>query len=874
MKHFYLLVLALLVLGLGGGAAHAQLAETFADGNFTQTPTWAGDAASFLVTSQVLQSNGPAATGTQLQLGAPCQASTGTTWEFWANLKLATSSANLADVWLLASQPDLKSPATTGYFVRLGGSDDEVSLFRKDSARSPVVVIDGLNGTLASATNNLVRVRVTRSPQGQWTLARDFTGGHTFVAEAPTPLDNTYQRSVAVGVSLLYSSANGRNFYFDDFLVTDPTPPLLARVAPVDARTLDVVFNEAVDPSTAAQPARYRLAAGAVPATAQVSALNPAVVRLTFGQDFLSANTLEISQVADLYGNVAAGPLTASFGGGPVAPRVGELLITEIMADETPVVGLPASEFIELYNPTTKTLSLRGVRLLKPGSSTATVLPDTARLLPGQYAVVCGATRTGQFAAYGKVYGLSNFPTLTNAGDQLVLRGRDGTTLFEVAYTDAWYRDQRKLNGGWTLEMRDPANYCGGAANWQASQDASGGTPGRRNSVAAPSSDRTPPTLLRAAALTASVVRLYFGEKLDSTAAANAALYSLQSSASAAPAIGSAAPVGPDFRAVDLRLRSALLPSQATTVAVARATDCAGNASGALSAAGFALSEAAQAGDLVVNEVLFNHRSGGVYFVEVLNRSLRYINLQGYQLTIQKASGPATALISPTMLYVLAPSQLVALTADTGILQAQYPSSTDPAALLAVAGFPALDNDAGSVYLYDATSRELDHYDYDKSQQLPLLSTPVGVSLERIRAGGPSRASNFHSAASAVGYATPGRPNSQAQDAAGGGQELTVTPELFTPDDDGQQDFTTLNYQLDQPGYVGSVTVYDALGQLTRRLLRSESLPLTGFVQWDGTDERGRRAAVGYYILYVELFRPSGGERREYRKTVVVGARL
>jgi hypothetical protein len=191
-----------------------------------------------------------------------------------------------------------------------------------------------------------------------------------------------------------------------------------------------------------------------------------------------------------------------------------------------------------------------------------------------------------------------------------------------------------------------------------------------------------------------------------------------------------------------------------------------------------------------------------------------------------------------------------------------------------VSSFPTLDNDGGTVYLYDQRNTELDHYTYGKAQQLPLLSTEAGVSLERIRSNGPSAASNFHSAASTAGYATPGRPNSQAQDAAGNGQELTVVPELFTPDDDGQQDFTTLNYQLDQPGYVGSVTVYDALGQLTRRLLRNESLPTTGFVQWDGLDEHGRKAAIGYYLLHVELFRPSGGERREYRKTVVVGARL
>ena len=869
MKH---LLLLLLLLPL---AAHAQLVETFANGNFTQNPVWTGDASSFQVASQVLQSNGPATTGTQLQLATPCQASIGTTWEFWANLKFATSSGNLADVWLLASQPDLKSPATKGYFVRLGGTDDEVSLFRKDSAKAAVLVIDGLNGTLASTTNNLVRVRVTRSLTGQWKLERDLTGGRTFVAEANQPLDNTHQRSAALGVSLLYSAANNKAFYFDDFSATDATAPLLLRAVPADARTLDVVFNEAVALPTATQPARYQLATGLKPILAQVSAVNPAVVRLTFGQDFLSTNTLEVRQLADLFGNVAAGPLTAAFGGVPVTPKVGELIISEIMADETPVVGLPASEFVEIFNNTTsKILSLKGVRLLKPGSPTAAALPDTARLLPGQYAVVCGPTRTTQFAAYGRVFGSTNFPSLTNAGDQLVLRGRDGTTLFEVAYTDDWYRDQRKKAGGWTLELIDPANYCAGAENWQASQDASGGTPARRNSVAAPNPDRTAPTLLRAVALTASTIRLYFGEKLDSLAAANPALYTLQSSAGNALAVTRAAPVGPDFRAVDLLLGAALLPSQPATVAVARATDCAGNASGALNAAGVALPEAAQAGDLVVNEVLFNHRSGGVYFVEVLNRSLRYLNLQGYQLANQKAIGLSTVIISPGAPYVLAPGQLVALTSDVNILQTQYPTSSDPAALLAVAGFPALDNSTGSLYLYDQKNTELDHYDYDKNQQLSLLSTQAGVSLERIRAIGPSAASNFHSAASAVGYATPGRPNSQAQDATGNGQELTVQPELFTPDDDGQQDFTTLNYQLDQPGYVGTVTIYDALGQLTRRLLRNESLPTTGFVQWDGTDERGRKAAVGYYILLIELFRPASGERREYKKTVVVGARL
>ncbi|WP_460504286.1 lamin tail domain-containing protein, partial [Hymenobacter agri] len=213
---------------------------------------------------------------------------------------------------------------------------------------------------------------------------------------------------------------------------------------------------------------------------------NPAGVRLTFGADFAPQSVVEARGIADLYGNVAAGPLTAPFTALPAAPAVGELIISEIFADETPQVGLPLSEYVEIYNRSaTKTLSLRGVRLGKGGSATVAVFADTAKLLPGQYAVVCGSTRTLQFASYGKVYGPTNFPSLSNGGDQLVLRGRDGRTLFEVTYSDAWYRDAQKKNGGWSLEIIDPNNYCGGAENWTALRDSTGGTPVRANSVRA-----------------------------------------------------------------------------------------------------------------------------------------------------------------------------------------------------------------------------------------------------------------------------------------------------------------------------------------------------------------------------------------------------
>jgi len=233
------------------------------------------------------------------------------------------------------------------------------------------------------------------------------------------------------------------------------------------------------------------------------------------------------------------------------------------------------------------------------------------------------------------------------------------------------------------------------------------------------------------------------------------------------------------------------------------------------------------------------------------------------------------SVISPGAPLLLAPGELLAFTPDPTLIQTQYPTSCDADRLLAVSGFPTFPDDAGIVVVQNANASViLDRFAYDKKLQLSLLATQEGVSLERIRAQGPSDGSNFHSAAGTVGYATPGRPNSQAQDATGNGAELSLSPEVFTPDDDGQQDVTLLSYQLDQPGYVASVTVYDALGRLTRRLLRNESLPTTGALPWDGVDDQGRKAAVGYYVFHIELFRPSGGEKREYKKMVVLGARF
>lgn len=61
------------------------------------------------------------------------------------------------------------------------------------------------------------------------------------------------------------------------------------------------------------------------------------------------------------------------------------------------------------------------------------------------------------------------------------------------------------------------------------------------------------------------------------------------------------------------------------------------------------------------------------------------------------------------------------------------------------------------------------------------------------------------------------------------------------------------------------VTVHDQTGRLVKRLGRSPGSPLGGVIEWDGTDERGRRLPTGAYVL-----RLTAGEEVRTRTVLLV----
>ena len=77
-----------------------------------------------------------------------------------------------------------------------------------------------------------------------------------------------------------------------------------------------------------------------------------------------------------------------------------EIVINEIMADPTPIIGLPDREYLELYNPGNATVNLKGW-ILELGSKQKTI-PDVS-IIPGGFLLVTSTGGAKDLQSYGKV---------------------------------------------------------------------------------------------------------------------------------------------------------------------------------------------------------------------------------------------------------------------------------------------------------------------------------------------------------------------------------------------------------------------------------------------------------------------------------------
>lgn len=871
-RNAFRLLAAVLLLVLHSGA-RAQFTDDFSDGDFTQNPVWNGNAGLFTVVddggNQRLRSNSPGAATYHLSTASTLAADA--QWEFFVDLRFATSGANLVDIYLMSPQADL-NPRPEGYFVRIGDTPDHIVLYRRTGTTNTALV-QSPNGTVGSNSSNPFRIRVTRDLDDLWTLAYQ-PGGAGPWTTAGTATDNTFSSCTHFGILIVQSSAAGpvNNHFFDDFAVgnipVDETPPSIESVTVLGPQQLDVRFDEPVELASAENPAHYAL----IPFNGVASAVRDAVdftrVSLTLDLPLLNGNTytLSVNGVQDLAGNTTTNATAPFLYFVPDTPAPGDVVLNELMVDPTPVVGQPDAEYIELFNATTdKFFDLAGWRITT--LSTSATLPSFA-LAPGQFVVFVNNNQLPLFAGVPNAVGytLSN-TALINGGTTVTLEGPGSVVLDRVAYTTAWYRDPSKVDGGWSLERINPSAPCSDANNWRASVHPSGGSPGTQNSVFDTSPDVVAPTLLSVLVQAEDELVLVFSEPMDA-GSISAGDYGIQPSLP----IAAVASIADALERAVVSLSAPMTVGVVYTITLSGVTDCSGNGIGTPNSAVFGLPQPAEPGDLVINEVLYDPVGSGADFVELYNRSNKTVSLQGMQMANETNGVVGNFRTITTDPFLLLPGEFILLTPDPLDIATRYPQSRTDRFLFV--NLPNYVNTRGTVVLAQSDNSVLDLFRYDDKLHFRLISKPEGYSLERVDPGRPTDdPTNWQSAADLAGRATPGFQNSQFSPAPRPTGELTIDPPLFSPDNDGYQDVLTIAYRFDQPGFVGNLTIYDAAGREARRLMENRLLGVEGAISWDGLLDNGSKGRMGPYIVVLEAY-DLGGNVERFRKTVTLAHRL
>jgi len=844
----------------------AQVEDTFADNDFTSNPTWtATPANNWTVVNGQLRSNSNTP-NSSFYITTPSAKATEAQWEFAVTLSFNTSGTNYADVYLVSEQSDLLSTTNNGYFVRIGGTPDEVSLYKIVNGVASIL-INGTDG-VTNKSNNTLRVKIIRESNHQWTLYHDAAGGINYSLEGTTT-DNAFSISNFFGIRITQSTAGFFNkHFFDDIyageIIRDTQPPVLETITVLSQTELSLLFDEKLDASSAQKEANYRANNDLNGPNKAVLQADEKTVILTFGNPFSKGINYEltVNQVSDLVGNSMNSQIKSFlfFQAQPVQSK--DIIFTEIFADVSPQVGLPEAEFIEVYNRSNTPVDISGWKF-SDGSSTAILPSQTLQIiLPGQYKIICANNSVSLFNATKNVIGVSNFPTLNNSGEAITLRTSANKTIDSVRYSLEWYRDEDKQEGGWTLELIDPNNPCGEDDNWAASEAERGGTPGQQNSIFANKPDLIGPRLLSVRVNQPNELLLTFNEKLDKFL--NASSFTINPTQKVVFSAFTSA----SLREVKIGLDQPLEAKKVYTLEVNGIRDCSGNpVQEEHTSAKFALPQEAEEGDVLINEILFNPKPGGVDFVEVYNASEKYINLKNWSLANLENEVPVHP-VAINVDYILAPQHYLILTSNGTIVKQHYPNSLENTFL--ITPIPSINDDEGSIAIIKANKVIIDSFEYRDDFHSAMLKDKEGVSLERISFSEKTQqASNWKSASSAAGFATPGFINSNARPEVFVNEDVvSIEPEIFSKSMPGQ-DFARINYHFDQGGLIANVKIVDHQGRIIKEVANNETLALEGFFRWDGDRDDASPARRGYYFVWFEVFDVEGTVKTHCKRIVV-----
>ncbi len=650
------------------------------------------------------------------------------------------------------------------------------------------------------------------------------------------------------------------DFFFGE-LEIDLRPPQVANVKGFARNELWVQFDEKVDPVFSLLPPVYSLE-GIQPD--RIARKNDSTMILSFESSLVEGKeyTLKTGKIPDLEGNLLKDTSLVFKFFDPTAYEYKSLVINELMPAPRADQDLPNAEYIELFNPTDKEFRLDLLRI--SNSRNETSLPE-GWMNSGDFLILVPKGLENWFLGYGKVLGVSNWPVLLNSGDQVTLKSQSGLVLDQITFNTNTWGGSEFSGGAYSLEVPNPFFLCDNSSFLRTSVDPLRGTPGRINSVFNLNLELPKPNLKRAYFLDS----LHF--ILDLEGVISGVIQAEQIDISPNLGIEKVERLAQGWR---VQLKEPAFPNQVFQISLLGLQDCYGRDLGRIGPVSLVLASPPKPGEIHLTEVLFDPVSGDPKFVEIHNSSSNYLNLKSWALGNLNDQGQVSQIrIFGTEGTILSPGEFLAISTDSEKLKARYPKSRE-GNFLQVSALPSYPISGGSVVLLRNEKELVEKFTYSSKYHHPLIQNSKGVSLERISIRNPvSDLANWQSASGNEDFATPGRRNSQFLNEETLNDIFKIEPKVFDPEGSQGPAFTTISYELDQAGWVGTLGIYSVTGLLVNTLCQNQVLGTRGIFTWNGLDEKGARVRPGYYVLLAELF-DLEGRVKVIKKTIVVAVKL
>ncbi len=277
-----------------------------------------------------------------------------------------------------------------------------------------------------------------------------------------------------------------------------------------------------------------------------------------------------------------------------------------------------------------------------------------------------------------------------------------------------------------------------------------------------------------------------------------------------------------------------------------------------------------QFGDIIINEIMYNPDTSNCEFVELFNNSAKPIEIGGWNIVDEDGNNFITSITGK----ILKPADYFVLSADSSILKNYKQLKNFKNISIKNKSSLNLSNEGELIFLRDFRGRIIDSIGYNSKWQNSSINETKNISLELINPQlNRNTGKNWSSSVNKNG-ATPGGKNSIFVKKLINKSKIFISPNPFSPDNDGFEDFTFISYKLTQPTAQIRIKIYDSKGRLVKILRNNTPSGSEGTITFNGLDENAQPLKVGIYIVLLEAVNTSNTIIETVKAALVIARKL